>query len=78
LGDFLIREQRKNTSSFRACACGRARATGKVLGAARRNEHGESDDVVNYCFPKTWPNDRELRARIIGEWLTTEASYLAS
>jgi hypothetical protein len=18
----------------------------------------ESDDVVNYCFPKTWPNDR--------------------
>ena len=38
----------------------------------------ESDDVVNYCFPKTWPNDRELRARIIGEWLTTEASYLAS
>jgi hypothetical protein len=33
---------------------------------------------VNYCFPKTWPNDRELRARIIGEWLTTEASYLAS
>jgi hypothetical protein len=34
--------------------------------------------VVNYCFPKIWPNDRELRARIIGEWLTTEASYLAS
>ena len=33
----------------------------------------ESDNVVNYCFPKTWPNDRERRARIIGEWLTTEA-----
>ena len=29
----------------------------------------ESDDVVNYCFPKDWPTDRELRARIIGEWL---------
>ncbi len=33
----------------------------------------ESDDVVNYCFPKTWPADREQRARIIGEWLQTEA-----
>ncbi len=37
----------------------------------------ESDDVVNYCFPKTWPADREVRARIIGEWLQTEARYLA-
>jgi hypothetical protein len=27
-----------------------------------------SDDVANYCFPKTWPADREQRARIIGEW----------
>jgi hypothetical protein len=23
----------------------------------------ESDDVVNYCFPKTLPTDRERRAR---------------
>jgi Family of unknown function (DUF6494) len=23
--------------------------------------------VVNYCFPKTWPADREQRARIIGD-----------
>ena len=23
----------------------------------------ESDDVVNYCFPKKWPADRERRAR---------------
>jgi hypothetical protein len=37
----------------------------------------ESNDVVNYCFPKTWPTDREPRARIIGEWLKTEARYLA-
>jgi hypothetical protein len=37
----------------------------------------ESDDVVNYCFPKDWPVDHEKRARIIGEWLTTEARYLA-
>jgi uncharacterized protein HemY len=37
----------------------------------------ESDDVVNYTFPKTWPADREQRARIIGEWLQTEARYLA-
>ena len=37
----------------------------------------ERDDVANYCFPKTWPADREQRARIIGEWLRTEARYLA-
>jgi hypothetical protein len=37
----------------------------------------ESDDVVNYTFPKTWPADREQRARIIGDWLQTEARYLA-
>ena len=37
----------------------------------------ESDDVASYCFPKTWPVDREQRARIIGEWLQTEARFLA-
>jgi uncharacterized protein HemY len=37
----------------------------------------ESDDVANYCLPKTWPEDREQRARLIGEWLQTEARYLA-
>jgi uncharacterized protein HemY len=37
----------------------------------------ESDDVVNYCFPKEWPADREQRAGYIGEWLKTEARYLA-
>jgi uncharacterized protein HemY len=37
----------------------------------------ESDDVANFCFPKTWPEDREQRARIIGDWLQTEARYLA-
>jgi hypothetical protein len=26
---------------------------------------------------KTWPADREQRARIIGEWLQTEARFLA-
>jgi hypothetical protein len=38
----------------------------------------ESDDVVNNCFPKEWPADRERRARYIGIWLATEARYLAS
>ena len=38
----------------------------------------ESDDVVKYCFPTTWPTDRERRARYIGERLRTEARYLAS
>ena len=37
----------------------------------------ENDDVVNYCFPKEWPADRQRRARYIGEWLKTEARYLA-
>ena len=37
----------------------------------------ESDDVLDYCFPTTWPANREERARIIGEWLQTEARYLA-
>ncbi|HXX52028.1 MAG TPA: hypothetical protein VEI98_12190 [Xanthobacteraceae bacterium] len=37
----------------------------------------ESDDVANYCFPKTWPDDHEVRARIIGNWLQAEAEYLA-
>ena len=34
----------------------------------------ESDDVANYVFTKRWPSDREQRARIIGEWLQTEAT----
>jgi hypothetical protein len=38
----------------------------------------ESDDVVNYVFPKTWPANREQRARIIGEWLRAEARLLVA
>ena len=37
----------------------------------------ESADVAHYVFPKTWPADREQLARIIGEWLQTEARFLA-
>ena len=37
----------------------------------------ESDDVARDCFPKDWPTDREQRANIIGEWLQTEARFLA-
>ena len=37
----------------------------------------ESDDVLNYTFPKDWPTDREVRARIIGGWLQAEAESLA-
>jgi hypothetical protein len=37
----------------------------------------ETNDVANYCFPKTWPQDREQRARIIGDWLRAEVRYLA-
>jgi hypothetical protein len=38
----------------------------------------DSDDVANYVFPKTWPTDREQRARVIGEWLQAEVRFLAS
>ena len=38
----------------------------------------ESDEVANYCFPKAWPQERDQRARIIGEWLQTEARFLVS
>jgi len=42
-----------------------------------RNALGiESDDVANYVFPKTWPANREERARVIGEWLKAEARFL--
>jgi hypothetical protein len=36
----------------------------------------ETEDVANYCFPKDWPIDRELRAAVIGDWLKTGARYL--
>ena len=40
--------------------------------------HIESDDIANHVFPKNWPSDRDQRARIIGEWLQTEARFLVS
>ncbi len=36
----------------------------------------ESDEVANYCLPKTWPADRETRARIIGNWRLRPATWL--
>jgi hypothetical protein len=63
----------------------RAQGMTNLLAQAINRDHGdraakmiqdtlgiESDDVVNYCFPKEWPAVRERRARIIGTWLTTE------
>jgi hypothetical protein len=37
----------------------------------------ESNEVANYCFPRTWPRDREQRVRIIGDWLKAEVRFLA-
>ena len=37
----------------------------------------ENDEVANYVFPKTWPIDREQRARVIGEWFQTAARFIA-
>ena len=55
-------------------------STGKSIFDAKliQNALGiESDEVANYCFPRTWPKDREQRARIIGDWLRAEVRYLA-
>jgi hypothetical protein len=35
------------------------------------------EDMARYDFPKTWPQDRQGRARIIGDWLQNEALFLA-
>jgi hypothetical protein len=35
----------------------------------------ESDEVTNHSFPKHWPNNREQRARIIGDWLRDESRF---
>jgi hypothetical protein len=46
--------------------------------AAKMIQHAlgiESDDVLNYTFPKDCPTDREVRARIIGGGLQAEARY---
>jgi hypothetical protein len=36
----------------------------------------ENDDVTNFCFPKHWPDDREVRAAVISDWLQTEVRLL--
>jgi hypothetical protein len=33
----------------------------------------ENDD---FCFPKSWPDDREVRAAVISDWLQTEVRLL--
>ena len=38
----------------------------------------EPDEVANYCFLKSRPDDRAQRANIIGEWLQTEALFWQS
>ena len=38
----------------------------------------EFDEIANYVFPKTWPANREQRARIIGEWLRAEAHFIVA
>jgi len=37
----------------------------------------KSDEIANYCFPKSWPNYRKQRAAIIGDWLKTEVRFLS-
>jgi hypothetical protein len=59
-------------------AATRRRSIATTLAAPRTRSASRATTSSTICFPKTWPTDRELRARIIGEWLTTEAGYLAS
>jgi uncharacterized protein HemY len=48
-----------------AISCDDADQAAKII----RDALGIEGDVANYCFPKTWPKDREQRTAIIGEWL---------
>jgi len=36
----------------------------------------ESDDVVNYCFPKNWLSDREQRLAVYGGALSSLTSTI--
>jgi hypothetical protein len=57
----------------RTIDCDDGRDAAKMI----RNALGiASDEVANYVFPKTWPANREQRARIIGEWLKAEGRFL--
>ena len=52
-------------------------------GDPRRSDHSRATrhrerQCRHYVFPKTWPADREQRARVIGEWLQTEARFVVS
>jgi hypothetical protein len=37
----------------------------------------QSDELANHCLRKYWPTDRKQRAHIIGDWLQSEACFLA-
>jgi hypothetical protein len=47
-----------------------------AIDSARRNANFTTSSS-DFMRSKAWPNDREQRARIIGEWLQTEARFLA-
>jgi hypothetical protein len=49
------------------------RAIGHIMDALDINRK----DMARYDFPKTWPKARQGRARIIGDWLQSEALFLA-
>jgi len=38
----------------------------------------KSDEIANYCFPKSWPSDRKQRAAIIGDRLKTGVRFQVS
>jgi hypothetical protein len=51
---------------------------GDAPSRSSRTRSASYPTIANYCFPKTWPADREQRARIIGEWLQTAVRFLAA
>ena len=48
-----------------------------AAGLFRPRSASRATKLPTTVFPKSWPSDREQRARIIGEWLQAEARFLA-
>jgi hypothetical protein len=66
--------ERDDYSHIRLCLDGVLQSPFKATGGSAGGLRG---GIVNVLRCINWPQDREQRARIIGDWLRAEARYLA-